>query len=184
MKKTIFLFVGLLLCAVSLAQDRYRTSEGKMQFDASTPLEDIHAVNSKVSAILDVESGQIAVLLLNKEFKFKKRLMEEHFNENYMESDRFPKSVFKGTITDFDPNNLNEGVSKEYPIQGDLVVHGVSRPLQTSAQIKRDGEDIILNIGFNVRTADHDIKVPKLLFKKVAQEVSVSGTLKLSPEVN
>ena len=184
MRRSFFLF--LLLCSLySWSQERFRTSTGRVQFDASTPLEDIHAVNNAVNAILDSGSGEMAVLLLNKEFRFKRRLMQEHFNENYMESDRFPKSVFKGKINNFSFADLPETkIGSNYRLEGEITIHGVTRPLNTDISLWRDEGTIAMEIDFTVMTEDHGINVPRLLFKKVAKEVAVSGRLSLSGDAD
>ena len=181
MKYIIPLLLLLILTNPALGQERLRTSEGMISFDASSPLEDIVAVNEKVNAIIDIQSGEIAVVLLIKDFKFRKKLMQEHFNENYMESERYPKAIFSGTISGWSLDNLhNEG--KDFRLSGELTMHGVTRPLEDSIQLKRKGKDIICSIDFIVRTEDHKIKVPRLLFKKIAQQVNVQAELAMSPD--
>lgn len=181
--RPLLYFVVLFHCFALCAQERYRTSEGTIQFDASTPLEDIHAVNDKVNAILDTNSGELAVLLLNREFVFKKRLMQEHFNENYMESHRFPKSVFKGRIANFSTDSLRgKAGATTFPLNGELTVHGVTNPLSTEISLSMEGNAVIIDLGFTVQTEAHKIKVPRLLFKKVAREIEVSGKLRLTPQ--
>lgn len=163
-----------------LAQDRFRTDQGKIQFDASTPLEDIHAVNDHVSAILNSENGEIAVLLLHKDFKFRRRLMQEHFNENYMESHKYPKGVFRGKINGFKADAVSDS-PKEYTAAGELTLHGVTRALSTPILLHREEGGITISLNFVVKSEDYGIKVPKILFKKVAREVEVTGALTLRP---
>lgn len=152
-----------------------------MQFDASTPLEDIHAVNNKVSAILNPETGEVAVLLLQKEFKFKRRLMQEHFNENYMESDSFPKGIFKGFIQDYPQAGISTDLKSI--LKGTLSLHGITREITVPVELSKAGGAIVLKTSFVVESEEYGIKVPKVLFKKVAREVSVTGEFKLQPDV-
>ena len=175
-----FLFL-LVFAKPALAQDRLRTNEGVITFDASSPLEDIVAVNEKVNGILDPQTGEIAVVLLIKDFKFRKKLMQEHFNENYMESERYPKAIFSGKITRFSLDGIDaEGTT--FPLSGELTMHGVTQPLEDTILFKKKGKDLLCSIDFVVRTEDHKIKVPRLLFKKIAQEVNVQAKLELSAE--
>lgn len=107
--------------------------------------------------------------------------MQEHFNENYMESERYPKAIFSGKISSFALENINnEG--QAFPLSGELTMHGVTRPLEDTIRLKKNGKYIICSIDYVVRTEDHKIKVPRVLFKKVAKEVNVRAELKLSPE--
>ena len=181
MKHVFPLLLLFLLWNPVLGQERLRTTEGVISFDASSPLEDIVAENNKVNAIIDLQTGEIAVVLLMQDFQFRKKLMQEHFNENYMESERYPKAVFSGKITGSSLDKIDyEG--QAFPLSGELTMHGVTQPLEDTIQLKKQGKDIICKIDFVVRTEDHKIKVPRLLFKKIAQEVNVRAELKLSPD--
>lgn len=163
-----------------MAQDSYRTNSAQIVFDASTPLEDIHAVNQKVNAILTNE-GEFAALLLVTEFNFKKKLMQEHFNENYMESDRFPKAYFKGKIMSFDPESLDDGAAT-YKLKGELTIHGVTREIETGVSLESADGGISLESEFKIRLEDHDVKIPRILFKKIAEEVDVKVNARLMPQ--
>mgnify|MGYP001817644545 CR=1 FL=1 len=181
MKYVFPLLLLFLLWNPVLGQERLRTSKGVISFDASSPLEDIVAVNEKVNAIIDLKTGEIAVVLLIKDFKFRKKLMQEHFNENYMESERYPKAIFSGEISSFSLENIdNDG--QAFPLSGELTMHGVTRPLEDTIRLKKNGKDVFCSIDFVVRTEDHKIKVPRVLFKKVAKEVNVRAELQLSPD--
>lgn len=178
--KIVIAFFTCILCSTALSQDRFGTATGVLQIDASTPLEDIRAKNDNVSAVLDPNTGEMAVLLLNKELVFRNRLMGEHFNENYMESDKFPKSSFTGKLKGFLVDKLGTQ-SKKFHLIGELNVHGVTRLLDTWVLVTKNAEEVIISFSFIVKTEDHKIKVPKLLFKKIAKEVSVEGKLALRP---
>lgn len=170
MKKYLLIFFIAWGCQ-SMAQTTFRTETGEIQFDASTPLEDIYAINSKVNFALTVE-GEIAVLLLVKEFDFKRKLMQEHFNENYIESDKYPKAYLTGHLDDFNPEDISEE-PRTFALSGDLTLHGVTRPVDTELTINREGSFLVLQTEFVIKTEDHKIKVPRILFKKVAKEVRV-----------
>lgn len=178
MRNIFALLYLLILTTPVLGQERLRTSEGVISFDASSPLEDIVAVNDKVNGILDPESGEIAVILLIKDFEFRKKLMQEHFNENYMESERYPKAYFTGTVVGFSLDKLGTE-NQNFQLTGKLTMHGVTQTMQDSIQLRKNGERIICELNFIVRTEDHKIKVPRILFKKIAQEVNVRAELSL-----
>ncbi|MBT8282811.1 MAG: YceI family protein [Muriicola sp.] len=149
----------------------------EIQFDASTPLEDIYAINKKVNLILR-DDGEIAVLLLVKEFDFKRKLMQEHFNENYVESDKYPKAYFTGKIKSFSLDGLT-AEPKSFVLSGELTLHGVTRPVETDVSISREEDTLNLRTVFITKTEDHEIKVPKILFMKVGKEVQVSVSAQL-----
>ena len=96
MQKQIFLLVMCLISATGFTQNRYFTKSGNIVFNAGTMLEDIEGVTNTSSSVFDANTGQIEFAVLIKGFEFKRALMQEHFNENYLESDKFPKSIFKG----------------------------------------------------------------------------------------
>ena len=174
----------LLLCAgyyPASAQNRYRTGTGEIRFDASTPLEDITATNQKVNAILDTITGEFAVVLLVRDFRFPRKLMQEHFNENYMESDRYPKAFFRGRLTGFSPGLPATG-TVAYQVEGELYIHNVSRKINPEARLSREGGDIRLETEFVVRPESYGVEVPRLLFNKIAEEVHVRVNLGLKPE--
>ncbi len=179
MRKLLF-YIFICYGSLLLAQDTYLTKTGQIEFDASTPLEDIYAINQKVNAILKA-NGEFAALLLVKEFDFKRKLMQEHFNENYIESHKYPKAYFTGSIVDFNPGNLS-GEIKKYSIKGSLTIHGVTNPIESEAELRQDGTTIYFNMMFMVKTEEYKIKVPKILFKKVAQEVRVRVSAQLQKE--
>ncbi len=173
------LFVFLLLCSsFCIGQETYRTESGTITFDASTPLEDIHAVNKKVNTVIK-DNGEIASLLLVREFEFRKKLMQEHFNENYIESHKYPKAYFVGKIASFDPDEITEE-PVSFELSGDLTLHGVTRPIMAELNIRREGESLSMETTFMVRTEDFKIKVPRLLFKKIAEEIQVEVSASLN----
>ncbi|MGI9545959.1 MAG: YceI family protein [Flavobacteriaceae bacterium] len=182
MRSIVLIFVSLLFSVgISYAQTRYKTSEGEIHFNASTPLEDIDGLNKEVNAIIDLESGNFAVVMLIKDFSFPRKLMQEHFNENYLESDIFPKATFSGSIENLEFDKTDE-VFAEHTISGKITIHGVTRKLNAKVQIRRKGNSIIMNSGFVIRPEDHGVEVPKIVFKKIAREVQVSVKLDLSKE--
>jgi hypothetical protein len=170
----------LLATSLILGQNSFLSTTGSIQFDASTPLEDISAVNKNVNFILKSD-GEFASLLLVNEFNFKRALMEEHFNENYMESDRFPKAHFVGKISDFSLNQLSQS-NKAFNLNGTLTMHGVSRTISTDVHLKKINDSLYLESTFIVRPEDYKIKVPRILFKKIAEEVQVVILSELHPE--
>lgn len=155
------------------AQDKLITKTGTITFEASVPsFEEVKAKNSGVSCVLNTKTGEIASLALMKGFRFKIALMEEHFNENYVESDKFPKATFKGKIENFDLSKITT-TANNYTIKGKLELHGKSKDIVITAKIKKgkDGIEIVSN--FSVNTDDFDIEIPSVVSKKVTKKVNV-----------
>lgn len=178
MKK--ILIIALLLCGVYVnGQTKYLTKTGFVEFEASVPsFEEVAAKNNSVTAILNTDNGEFAALAFVKAFRFKNALMEEHFNENYAESDAFPKATFKGGIKDFDIENFNN--KQGFIISGVLTFHGVSKDINDiSITIKHEDEVIVVSGTFNVLVSDFDIKIPKIVKNKLSNEVSVSFSFEL-----
>lgn len=161
----------LLTCSVSLAQDKYICRDGNIHFEASVPsFEPVAAKSNTASAILNVKTGDFAALVLVKSFRFKLALMEEHFNENYMNSSDFPKITFKGNIDNIKRLSQSE---KTFPIKGILEVRGVKKDITTTASLAKEGNTIILKTNFEVNPEDFDIKIPKVVAKKIAKTVII-----------
>ena len=173
MKKRITLIV-MICCFLGFAQDKKSTKTGEITFEASVPsFEEVKATNKGVSCILNTQTGEIAALALVKGFRFKVALMEEHFNENYIESDKYPKAIFKGKIDNFDIIKLTD-TSQKYTIKGTLELHGKTKEVSSIASIKKSGDKIIIDTKFSVQPEDFDIKIPSVVSKKVAKTVDVT----------
>lgn len=170
MKNIIFIFLFTISGTVS-SQGKFITKKGIISFEASVPsFEEVKAKNTTVTAILNTDNGEIAALALVKGFRFKNALMEEHFNENYIESDDYPKATFKGILVDFD----RESLQKEYIIKGKLSLHGKSKEIQTKGILTKDGNTISISSTFIMKPEDFDIKIPSIVSKKIADNISVS----------
>ena len=180
--RSIFLSFTLVILnsTICIAQQKYKTTQGEVNINASTPLEDIDAWNREVNGIIETETGNFAIVMLIKDFEFDRKLMQEHFNENYMESDKYPKAYFSGTIQNFVASDLSSGFL-EKEVKGKLTIHGVSRNISENVLIKMKGRRIAINSKFIVKTEDYQIEVPKILFQKIAREVQVAIELNLQP---
>jgi YceI-like protein len=177
--KNIVYFLILVSLSVS-SQNRYLTKTGIVEFEASVPsFEEVKAVNNSATAIINSESGEFAALVLIKGFRFKNALMEEHFNENYAESDLYSKSNFIGKIVDFDIYNLNSETNT-FSINGTLTFHGKSKIFEDLVIYISKNENIITISGeFLANASDFDIKIPKIVRSKINEEIKVSFEFKL-----
>ena len=180
MKKIIVLAVIAISIQLSNAQDKYFTKSGTVNFEASAgaAFEEVKAKNNSVTTILNTENGEIASLVLVKGFRFKNALMEEHFNENYMDSDKFPKSTFKGVIENFDFDKLTSE-AKTYKIKGILTTRGKDKEINADAIIKKEGEIIRLKTDFIVTPQDFGIEIPKIVREKIAKEIALDMDFEL-----
>ena len=178
MKKLIYLV--LFISSISIGQNKYLTKNGVINFEASVPsFEEVKAKNNSVTAILNTENGEFAALALIKGFRFKNALMEEHFNENYAESDKFPKATFKGKLIKFSVDKLNEEAIV-FSITGELSFHGVKKlfnDIKTNIALKND--KIIISGEFTAKASDFDIGIPKIVRKKIAEDVDISFEFEL-----
>lgn len=172
-KNIVAIFV-ICLFSFSPIVEKKLTKTGTITFEASVPsFEEVKAKNEAVTCIINTDNGEIAALALMKGFRFKVALMEEHFNENYIESSKFPKATFKGKIDNFDYSKLSS-TAKEFTIKGKLELHGKTKDLSIKSKIKKTGEIINLVSNFNLNTDDFDIDIPNVVSKKLTKNVNVS----------
>ena len=178
MQKLLLPFL-LLAFTIAFGQSKYMTKSGSMSFEASQPsFEPIEATHSAVSALLNADTGELAVLALVRGFRFPLALMEEHFNENYIESHQYPKTSFKGSILNFDSNALSNQ-PRTVQLTGELFMHGVTKLISVSATITKSDEQITLTSSFSVKTSDFGIKIPSLVRKQIDENVQVEVSLPL-----
>lgn len=175
MKTKIFFCFLLFLASLGLvAQGKFYTKNGKISFFSSTSLEDIRANNKTVTVLLDSKTGDLQIAVLMKGFEFKKALMQEHFNKNYVESDKFPKAEFKGQV--INNNTINYAADGTYPakVRGRLTIHGQTKEIETPGTIQvRDGKPVLQSV-FNVLVADYNISIPRLYRDNIAKSIQVT----------
>jgi YceI-like domain len=167
-------FFILLSSISSIAQRRLYTKTGSITFFSKTAAENIQARNNKVFSIWDIASSRIEFSALMKGFEFEKALMQEHFNENYIESDKYPKTTFRGVIED--GNIITLGVDKSYNLKvtGALTMHGVTKQISTLAIIKVNKGVVSASTNFSVLLSDYNIKVPALVTDNINKKIEIS----------
>jgi hypothetical protein len=174
MKNSIIIAL-LLSFSATFAQEKLITKNGSTTFEASVPsFEEIKAKNNSVTCILNTKTGEIASLALIKGFKFKIALMEEHFNENYLESTKYPKATFRGSIKNFNWSDLTN-VAKEYTIVGKLELHGKSKDITSIALIKKTGNGVEIATNFTVNASDFKIEIPSVVQSKVSNKINITN---------
>lgn len=172
MKKTLITCICLIFTSVMFSQ-KMITRSGEIKFEASMPaFEEVAAKNNTASCIFDKATGDLAVLALVKAFRFKVPLMEEHFNENYIESDKFPKATFKGKVINFDASKLSAGKTS-FDIEGDLTLHGITKKVKTKITFVQSGDNLLATCSFNVKPNDYNIKIPSVVKSKIAETVKI-----------
>ncbi|PRX57913.1 YceI family protein [Flagellimonas meridianipacifica] len=175
LKNTLILVFAISILGgyTANAQSKYIDKKGKIVFEASEKLfEEVKAQTESATAIFDSETNQIASLALVKGFRFKNSLMQEHFNENYIESDTYPKATFKGKLIDFDASKLSETPS-QVSVDGKMKLHGKEKDIRTDLLIYKKDDSIVMEGGFKVKPEDFDISIPKIVRNKIAKEVLV-----------
>lgn len=171
--KNLTLIMVFFLCSNQIIAQKYSSKIGKVSFEASLPMvEDVFAQDNNNTVILNADTGDLASLSLVKNFKFKVKLMEEHFNENYAETTKYPKTTFKGKILNFDKTKLSENPQK-FTLQGVLNFHGVDKNISSTATISSKDGKIYMKGTFIAKTGDFKVTIPKMVMKKVAENVNV-----------
>lgn len=173
--KTIFiLLIAIISVTASLAQDQYYTRNGHIDFYSHAPLEDIRANNEQVAIFLNVKTGEISAAMLMKSFRFEKALMQQHFNENYVESDKYPRAEFEGVIVNFNALDFTDGKPKEVTARGKIKIHGVTKDISITGTIAFTGRKYDLDAVFILKPADFEIKIPASVRDNIAEEIRVT----------
>ncbi|MDR6846539.1 YceI family protein [Flavobacterium granuli] len=171
MEKFTLLVLFFVLYPI-IAQEKLSTSNCTIHFEASVPLfEAVEAKNDAVDCTLIPDKSQITFTAVIKNFQFKRDLMKEHFNSNYMESDRYSKAVFKGVIEKFDLKIVTE-TEKDFQIKGKLTIHGQTRIIVVNAKIKKVDKGIQINSHFTLNTDDFNIVIPNIVIAKISKTVN------------
>ncbi|TNE50717.1 MAG: YceI family protein [Bacteroidetes bacterium] len=180
--KNLILVTGLLLTLSQMASaQRYFTRDARVQFNSDTPVEKIEAINKSGTAVLDTETGRMEWKVLIKNFVFEKALMQEHFNENYMESTTYPNATFKGNIANVSKVNFAKGGSYAVTAKGKMTIHGVTKEIEVPGTIIVGDGTVKVHSDFKVACADYDISIPGVVREKIAQEIAVSVDATLDP---
>lgn len=169
-----FLILILLITSVSVfGQGKFIAKNAYISFYSSTPMEDILGESNEVVTILDSSNGKVVFQALMTTFHFKRALMEEHFNENYMESTKFPKGKFDGKIVDFKPEMLTSPVSN-IQITGQLSLHGVEKTITVPGTIGLENGKLVATSKFEVVPEEYGIEIPSLVRDKIGKQMDIT----------
>jgi len=178
-KNKIMLKLSLLLafCLVGFSSmgQLFMSQNGEVSFFSKTPLEDIDATNKLVSSIINTANNEVAVQMRITQFTFPNKLMQEHFNENYLESEKYPSATFKGKIKEV----VDLKVAGNYAITavGTATIHGVTKPIEIKGTITSTGQTLTFNGQFEVKLVDYKIDIPKIVFAKIAETIQVKSKI-------
>lgn len=179
MKKIKIVTALLILISISAFGQKYITKTGHIWFHSEAPLETIEVHNNQVNSALDAQTGDFVFKILMKSFNFPKALMQEHFNENYVESDKFPNATFIGKVINIDDISLKKEGSVQAEITGKMSIHGVTKVVSTEGTFKVHPDYIEGISEFNITLADYDISIPGVVVGKIAEEVQINVEIKL-----
>ena len=173
MKLFPIILATILLTTTLANAQKFMTKSGTIKFSSETPIEKIEGINRQVNSALDFSTGNFVFKVLIQGFEFEKALMQEHFNENYMESDKFQNSTFSGKITNLKDVNLAKDGIYKVVVEGDLSIHGVTNKIKANGTLEVKGGKVIGKSTFNVAPKDYNIKIPSAVIKNISETIQV-----------
>lgn len=180
-KKLILALALVVSTFAGYAQGKYFTKTGKIDFFSKAALEDIEAKNKTVTAVIDSKSGAIQFAVQMKGFEFEKQLMQQHFNENYVESDKYPKGEFKGSITNNSDINYAKDGTYNAKVKGRLTIHGITKDVETTGTIKVNGGNLDATSSFNILLSDYKISIPAVVKDKISNSIRITVNCRMEP---
>ena len=181
MKPVINIFTIIFLISTSGFAQKYITKNGNIGFYSEARIENIEAYNNQVNCALDIKTGDFVFKVLIKSFEFQKALMQEHFNENYLESDKYPASTFIGKVTNIGEMDLSKNGSYKAKVEGDLIIHGITKKIAVDGTFNVKDGKINGKSRFNLKVKDFDIKIPAAKVNNIAETIEVRVDVTLSP---
>jgi len=178
--KKITILLSLFILSISLANaQKFMTKSGTIRFSSDTPIEKIAGINHQVNSALDFATGNFVFRVLIRGFEFEKALMQEHFNENYMESEKFPNSTFSGKITNIKDVNLSKDGVYNVVAEGDLSMHGVTNKVKVNGTLEVKGGKVLGAAKFNVAPKDYKIAIPQAVIKNISEAIQIDVAISL-----
>lgn len=171
MNSKIYLFLLFVGFNFSAHSQKYSLEKSKVIFFSDAAIEDIKAENVKTSSLWNASTGEVVFSVPIKDFEFEKSLMKEHFNEKYLESDKYPKAFFQGKFLNV---KIGDEGEQEVSVSGKLTIHGVTNEINTTGSVEFKPTQIIARSKFIVRLKDYKIKIPQLVWQNIAEEVEVT----------
>ena len=181
--KTANILTVLMIISSLVFSQKYITKNGHIKFYSETPAETIEAHNQQVNSALDISSGDFVFKVLMKSFEFEKALMQEHFNENYVESDKFPNATFKGKVLNINRLDFEEEKTMDIEVEGELTIHGITQKIKAKGSFSVTNNRIEANSSFYIDPADYVIKIPNTVIGNIAEQIEVTVAVTLDKYV-
>jgi len=179
MKNLIKISVILVMITGNVFAQKHLTKNGKISFFSDAPAEKIEAVNNQVNTSLNTTTGELVFNVLIKSFEFKNALMQEHFNANYLESDKFPSSTFKGIVTNLNEINFAKNGTYKVNVEGELTIHGITKKINQSGFFEVKDGKISANSKFNIALKDYDVKIPAKSIANISEVIEITANVSL-----
>lgn len=177
MKKILLLASMVILTGTFVSAQKYMTKNGTIRFYSDGQMEKIEAFNRQVNSALDISTGNFVFKVLIKSFEFEKALMQEHFNENYMQSDLYPNSTFNGKVTNLKDINFAKDGTYKAVVEGDLLMHGVTNKIKTNGTFEIKDGKVTGKSTFHVLLKDYNISIPKAVVNNIAESIQIDVTV-------
>jgi len=178
------LTIGFLIATatgVLWGQGKFLTNDGKISFFSHTAIEDIKAENREVASVIDAASGEVAIIVKMTDFQFEKKRMQEHFNENYVESEKFSKATFNGAILNNSQIDYSSKGEYKVLVEGEMTIHGISNKVDAEGIIEVISDGIIARTKFLLNPEDYGIKIPKVVRKNIAEKLEITVEFNYKP---
>jgi len=179
--KILFALILIALQITAFGQEKLITKTGHIWFYSKMPMETIEAHNKQVVGVLDPATGEVVFNMLIKSFSFERALMEEHFNENYMESSKLPKSTFKGKVANIKSVKFGTNGTYKSTVEGELTIHGITKTVNTPVSFVVNGRNVKAVAKFKVMPEDYGIKIPSVVADKISKQFDVNVDIDFKP---
>lgn len=171
----------LIFLAFTANAQKYITRNGFISIYSETPIETIKADNNQVAGALDTSTGEMVFEVLSRSFHFERALMERDFNENYIESEKYPRSTFKGRIDNLSDVDFKKNGIYKVNVKGELTIHGKTREITEPGTIEVSNGEIRGDSKFHLVPEDYDIKIPGIVRSKINESMLVTVSMKYTP---
>lgn len=181
MKKISIALLLFFLVILKVSGQIYITRNGTIRFFSEAPLENIEAINRQVFSALNTENGEFAFRVVMRAFSFEKALMQQHFNDNFVESHNFPNATFEGRIKGIDQIDFSQSGRIEVIVEGDLTIKDVTRTISEQGTLDISDGQIHARSVFMIRPEDYNVGIPSRYARNIAREIEITVELELRP---
>ena len=168
--------VALLVLSLHVHAQQYFTRNGRISFFSKATIENIKADNNQVISVINAKTGEVRFSVLNNAFHFPKAKMEDHFNEDYMESSKYPKSTFKGNITDLSKISFDKEGTYTAQVTGDLSMHGITKKVTAPVSFTIKDGKLTASSVFPITLSDYNINIPDVVRDNISNHIEITAT--------